>query len=341
MTAQAPRSLFNGIFKAFCALIIFSTTMVANELKILSTNSLNQELIKLFEAKYNAKIIEIKGNLDFLIDKAKQNEGDVLLTSDIANLTRAKNANIFKPLKSKVIDGIIPKHLQVKDKSFFAFAKRARIIAYDKNAKINSALIKDYADLAKPELEGKVLMRSAFDGYSLTLLASIIAHEGEKKARDWAKALLHNLANKAPKGGDIDQAKQLVAKKGAFVVMNTYYIGRLQNSSKKDEQKIGNALSIIFPNQSNRGTHINISGMALVNGTKNVALAQQFMEFMLSREAQKIISDSTYQFPIRDDVALNDTIKGFGKFKEDRLNINNIIANVNKARDIYTQLGFK
>lgn len=318
-------------------LFFLGTFLLANELHILSPRALNAELVALFESQNNAKIIQSNGKLDELIEKAKK-EGDVFIISDLSNVAKVKEAKVLSSIKSKSLEELVPAHL--RDKEVFAFGKRARIVAFDKKAKINKNLIKNYEDLAKPELKGKVLMRSASAGYSITLLASIIANEGEAKAKEWASGLLNNLAME-PQGGDRDQAKQLVEKKGQFVVMNHYYIARLINSDKKDEKKVGDSLQIIFPNQDSRGAHINIEAVAMNKKSKNKKLAQSFMEFMLSKEAQQIFMNSSYFYPVRKDVELNPTIKNFGAFKEDEISISKIIANVSKAKEIYKEIGFK
>ncbi len=194
--------------------------------------------------------------------------------------------------------------------------------------------MKNYKDLAKPEFKGEIVMRSATAPYSKTLLASIIANDGNKEAKAWAKGVLKNLTTN-PKGGDRDQARQV------FAVMNTYYIGLLKNSKNPKDVEVGNSLGIIFPNQDNRGTHINISGIAMTKLSKNQDAAKKIMEFMLSPKIQKILTDSNYEFPIRNDVELSQTVKDFGTFKEDRIPVSKIAENIKEAIKIYDEVSFR
>ena len=319
-------------------LLLLSPFLLANELNILSPRALNAELVALFERQNNVKIVQTNDKLDSLIQKAKST-GDVFITSDISNIYKAKDAKIFSSTSSKTLQELVPEHL--RDGVIYSFAKRARIVAYNKKSKkTDKNLVKSYEDLAKPELKGKILMRSANAPYSITLLASIIANDGEKKAKEWAKGVFDNLAVQ-PEGGDRNQAKQVFEGKAEFAIMNTYYIGLLINSDKKDDKKVGNALQIIFPNQDSRGAHINIAAMAMIKKSKNKELAQSFMEFMLSKEAQQIIMNSSYQFPVRNDIELNPIVKAFGSFKEDKTPISKIAKNIQKAKAIYKELGFE
>ncbi len=252
---------------------------------------------------------------------------------DLKLLKFNSNTNIY-------LEDTIPAHLRDKDGEWFAITKRARIIAYNKNANTDISKMKNYEDLAKPEFKGQIVMRSATAPYSKTLLASIIANDGDENAKVWAKGVLDNLATK-PKGGDRDQARQVFAGEAKFAVMNTYYIGLLKNSKNPKDVEVGNSLGIIFPNQDNRGTHINISGIAMTKSSKNQEAAKKFMEFMLTPEIQKILTDSNYEFPIRNDVELSQTVKDFGTFKEDQIPVSQIAEKVKEAVKIYDQVGFR
>ncbi|MCI5968321.1 Fe(3+) ABC transporter substrate-binding protein [Helicobacter sp.] len=328
------------------ALMLCSSMLFANELNIYSTRHYDGdfEIIKRFEEQTGIKVKHTQANASELIKRlqleGKNSPADIFITADVSNLTEAKNSGVLAPVKSKFLNDTIPAHLRDKDNQWFAITKRARIIAYNKNANTDISRMKNYEDLAKPEFKGQVLMRSATAPYSKTLLASIIANDGEKKAKEWAKGLLDNLAT-PPKGGDRDQARQVFAGEAKFAVMNTYYIGLLKNSKNEKDVEVGNALGIIFPNQDGRGAHINISGIAMTNSSKNKEAAQKFMEFMLTPEIQKILTDANFEFPVRNDVEVSQTVKDFGKFKEDKIPVSKIAENVKKAVKIYDEVGFR
>ncbi len=332
--------------KIFSVFLLSIALLGAAELNIYSARHYDAdfEIIKKFEEKTGIKVKHTQARASELI-KRLQLEGanspaDIFITADISNLTEAKNSGILSPVKSQYLQDIIPTHLRDKDDQWFAITKRARIIAYNKNANTDISKMKNYEDLAKPEFKGQVVMRSATAPYSKTLLASIIANDGEKKAQEWAKGVLDNLATE-PKGGDRDQARQVFAGEAQFAVMNTYYIGLLKNSKNPKDVEVGNALGIIFPNQDGRGAHINISGIAMTKSSKNQEEAKKFMEFMLSPEVQTILTNINYEFPVRKDIKLNQTVKDFGTFKEDTIPVSQIAQNIKEAVKIYDKVGFR
>ena len=64
--------------------------------------------------------------------------------------------------------------------------------------------------------------------------------------------------------------KLTLAKEGDIAIVNTYYIGRLLNSDDELERRAGNAVNVFFPNQEDRGTHINVNGIGIVKNSKKV-----------------------------------------------------------------------
>ncbi|MDE5591807.1 MAG: Fe(3+) ABC transporter substrate-binding protein [Helicobacter sp.] len=302
------------------------------------------EIIKKFERETGIKVNHTQANAAELIKRlqleGKNSPADLFITADVSNLNEAKVSGLLSSVKSKFLEEVIPDYLRDKDGQWFAITKRARIIAYNKNMHTDISRLKNYEDLAKPEFKGQIVMRSATHPYSKSLLASIIVNDGKKEARNWAKGLLNNLAS-TPKGGDRDQARQVFANEAKFVVMNTYYIGLLKNSKNPKDVEVGNALGIIFPNQDGRGTHINISGIAMTKSSKNQKQAQQFMEFMLTPEVQQMLTNINYEFPVRGDVEVSQTVKDFGSFKEDKTPLSDIAKNIKEAVRIYDEIGFR
>ncbi len=332
--------------KKIALLISLGVFLWGAELNIYSARHYDAdfEIIKKFEEQTSIKVNHTQAKASELIKRLElegdKSPADIFITADVSNLNEAKDAKVLAPLKSEFLEKNIPAHLRDEDNEWFAITKRARIIAYNKNANTDISKLKNYEDLIKEDFKGKIVMRSATSPYSKTLLASILVNDGEKEAKEWAKGVLANLAT-PPKGGDRDQARQVFAGEAEFAVMNTYYIGLLRNSKNPKDVEVGNALGIIFPNQDGRGTHINISGIALTKSSKNKEEAKKFMEFMLTPEIQKILSSMNYEYPVRADVELPQTVKDFGMFKEDELSLSKIAHKVKDAVKIYNEVGFR
>ena len=173
-----------------------------------------------------------------------------------------------------------------------------------------------YEDLAKPKWRKRVLIRGSSNIYNQSLVGSLIEAHGQKEALSWCRSLVRNMARR-PQGGDRDQIRAVAAGEGDVAVANHYYFARLLTSKKEADRKAANAVRLIFPNQKDRGAHVNISGAGLLKSSRNQANAIKFLEFLVSNEAQKIFAAGNNEYPVVKGVAPPPALKRFGKFKSD------------------------
>lgn len=317
----------------------FACMALANEINLYSGKGLDPKLANMFESQTGIKINIIKDKEQMAKMNAPDSKADLFMGMDVSTFAKLQNDGKLAPAKSKIIDSIVPANLKDENNEWIGLSKRARVIVYDKKA-IDPKLIQNYEDLAKPELKSKLLMRTSNVSFNRSLLASIIANDGEDKAKEWAKGTLNNLA-RDPKGGDREQARGVYEGIGAVGVMNSYYIITLLNSKKQSDQETAKSLGVIFPNQDGRGTHINISGIALLKSSQNKDAAIKFIEFMLSKEAQEILVSTSHEYPVNKDTKPSKEIAALGKFKEDSISLNKVANELENAQKIYKELGWK
>lgn len=303
----------------------------------------DQNIFKMFEEKTGIQVKVINASADELIQKmkmeGKQSPADVLITVDAGRLSRAKDDGLLQSIESEVLESRIPSHLQDVDNQWFGLTKRARIIAYAKD-RVKPEELSTYEDLVNDKWKGKILMRSSSNIYNQSLMASIIANDGEEVARDWAKGIVANMA-RSPRGSDRDQVKAVVAGEGDIAIVNSYYIGKMLNSPDAEEVKTAQQVGLFFPNQDNRGTHINISGAGVARYAPNKENAILFIEYLISEEAQQVFTEANYEYPVLESVAPVKDIKDWGDFKEDTLGLNKLGENNRKAVLIFDEAGWK
>jgi len=304
----------------------------------------DEALYSSFTRQTGIKINRIEGGEDALIERIR-NEGDkspadVLITVDAGRLWRAEQFGLFQPVKSKVLDTRLPASYRHPDGLWFGFSARARIIAYSKE-RVKPGEIATYEDLANPKWKGRICTRSAGHVYNLSLLSSLVTHLGEARTEEWARAVASNLA-RAPKGGDTDQLKSVAAGECDLAISNTYYYVRLLKSQKPDEKAVAEKVGVIFPNQKDRGTHVNISGAGVMKHAPNRAAAVLFLEYLASDAAQNYFANGNNEWPVVASVKPdNAALASLGTFKADSLNIGAIGKNQPTAQKIADRSGFK
>ncbi|HRE14580.1 MAG TPA: Fe(3+) ABC transporter substrate-binding protein [Usitatibacteraceae bacterium] len=296
-----------------------------------------------FTKKTGIRINRIEANEDALLERLK-NEGarspaDVLVTVDAGRLWRAEQMGLFQPVKSAILVERIPAELRQPDGLWFGFSVRARPIFYAKSA-VKAGEIRTYEDLADPRWKGKICVRSSSNMYNLSLMSSMIAGVGPEKAEAWARAVVANFA-RSPKGGDTDQLKAVAAGECQVAIANTYYYVRLAKSAKPDERSVAEKVGVVFPNQGDRGTHVNISGAGVLKHAPHREAAVKFLEYLASDEAQGYFANGNNEYPATGAVKGNPELAALGAFRKDSLNVSLLGRNQAAAQQAYDRAGWK
>lgn len=303
-------------------------------------NALYQSFTKKTGIKVNlveAKAEELVARIE---SEGANSPADVIITVDAGNLSRAKEAGILQPINSQVLEAAVPASLRDPEKMWFGFAKRARVIIYNKD-KVNPSQLSTYEDLATPKWKGKVLIRSSSNVYNQSLVGWLLAAHGPQKTEEWVRSFVANFA-RPPEGNDTAQIKAVADGVGDVAIANHYYVARLANSDKPEDKAVAQKVRVFFPNKRDRGTHINISGGAVVKTAPNKEGARQFLEFLVSPEAQAIFAKGNYEYPVVRGVPVDNFVKSLGELKGDDKTLAAVFGKNNaEALKIMDRAGWK
>ena len=270
--------------------------------------------------------------------EGKSSPADVVLTVDIARLSVYADKDLLAPVESAVLAAAVPEHLRDPEGRWFALSKRARVIAVSRE-RVPAGAIQRYEDLADPEWAGRICTRPGSHVYNRALMASMIAAQGEEGAEEWATGLVANLARR-PQGNDRAQVKAIYEGLCDVAVINSYYYGKLASSEIEEQRAWAASMTMIFPNQDGRGTHINISGGGVARHSKNRETAVAFLEFLTRETAQALYGTVNYEFPVNPAVAPAPHVAAWGAFKEDPLPIARIAVLAPAAQRLIDRTGW-
>lgn len=344
-------SSFRRIATAAALLAPFALTAggalpaMAQELNLYNSRhyDTDEALYTNFTKATGIKINRIEDSEDKLMERlraeGRNSPADVFITVDAGRIARATEMGLFQPIQSSVLNNAIPANFRDPNGNWYGFSKRVRVIAYNK-AKVQPSELSTYENLADPKWKGRLTVRSSTNVYNQSLTGSILAAKGEAFAENWAKGIAANLS-RPPRGGDTDQIKAIAAGEGDVAIVNHYYYARLVRSSKADEKAVADKVGILFPNQSDRGAHINISGAGVAANAPNKAAAIRFLEYLTTPEAQAIFAEGNNEFPIVKGAKLGPLLAQWGEFKEDQLNAGTFGRNNAEALKIMDRAGWK
>ncbi len=279
-----------------------------------------------------------KGMVEKLKAEGKNSPADVILTVDIGRLSEITNSGLTQQISNDNIDGNIPESFRDPSGNWFGLTMRGRVVYASKDRVSQNTIT--YEELADPKWKGKICTRSGQHAYNIALIASMIANKGEEFTETWLTGVKNNLARK-PNGNDRAQAKGIFSGECDLGLGNTYYVGLMQNNEKDPEQKEwANSMKVLFPNTEERGTHVNLSGMALAKHAPNKDAALKLMEFLSSGKAQELYAEVVHEYPLKEGTKPSATVAGFGKIKPDTLSLDAIAKLRKKASQLVDKVGY-
>ena len=276
-----------------------------------------------------------EGLIERLAAEGVNSPADVLLTNESGLLIQATAAGVTQPIKNAEIDKQIPAEYRDAHDQWVGLTRRARIVYASKDRVKQDAIT--YEELADPKWRGKICMRSGQHTYNIALIASMIAHHGEAETEKWLNGVKANLARK-PAGGDREQVRDVQAGLCDLAVGNTYYMVAML---KNPEQKAwADAVKMLFPNAADRGTHVNISGIAITKNAPHKANAEKLVEYLASKEAQKLYVEDNGEYPVVPGVAPSSIVASWAALKADTLPLSKIGELRKKASEMVDRVRF-
>ncbi len=322
---------------------------IASEVNIFSARHYDSDvqLYEKFTNKTGIKVNVISGKSGALekriIEEGTDSKADLYITADAGRLSAFDSKGMLQGgLNTSLIKSAVSSNFRTS--KWVGIAKRARIL-YFAPERVSGAELTGltYEGLADPKWKGRLVIRASNNIYNQSLVASLITNNGKGAIADWSKGIVSNMA-RDPKGNDRAQILAVAAGEADIAVANTYYLALMLSGNKGPEQQAAaKKVKPFFPNQNDRGTHMNISGAGLVKGAPNKSNAIKLVEFLLSKEAQEHIVNNTFEYPMIAGVSPHPLVVNMGlDFKQD---LKTKVVNYGKkqaaALEVMTGAGWK
>src|SRR4030066_189243 len=241
-------------------------------------------LLDKFTVKTGIKVNLVTGKEDALLERLKSegrnSPADLLLTSDAGRLHRAQEAGVLAPVDSARLRKLVPAHYRDPQGHWFGLSVRARPMAYV-TQRVHANELSTYEALAERKWKGRICIRSSDNIYNQSLVASMIAHRGVAATETWARGFVANFA-RPPVGGDRDQVLAAAAGQCDVVIVNTYYLGAMLNDKDPAQRAAAQKLTVFWPNQQERGAHVNVSGIGVTVAARHREQAVKLSESLTS-----------------------------------------------------------
>ncbi|WP_166261405.1 Fe(3+) ABC transporter substrate-binding protein [Marinobacter salicampi] len=268
-----------------------------------------------------------KGLSERLEREGRNSPADLVMTVDISRLNELVEKDLTAAVDNETLDSNIPENLRHPEGKWFGLTTRGRMIFTSKE-RVEEGEITTYEELADDKWNDRICTRSGKHPYNIALFSSMIAHHGEEEAQEWLEGVKDNLARK-PQGGDRDQIKAISEGVCDVAIGNSYYYGNMLEDD--NQREAAEDVRMVFPNANGRGTHINISGVALTKNAPNRENAVKLMEFLSQPKAQQIYAEANKEYPANPDVEVKGMVAEWGELNPDSLSLQTIAENRDAA----------
>ncbi|PPB49769.1 Fe(3+) ABC transporter substrate-binding protein [Arthrobacter pityocampae] len=259
---------------------------------------------------------------------------DVFMTVDAGNLWNGARQGELAAIDSPALDEAVPEDLRDAEGRWYGLALRARTVTYNPDA-VDPAefdATDTYAGLADPKWKDRLCMRDATSAYTQSLVASLIDLHGRDRALEIVKGWVANdvdiLSN------DILLLEAIDAGTCDVGINNHYYLARTL------EENPDLNVDLFWASQEGAGTHVNISGAGVVEGSDNAEDAQKLIEW-LATDGQNAFVDANHEFPVNPAVEPEPVIAAFGEFTRMPLNAEAYGTLNADAVDLLAEAGYK
>ena len=306
-----------GLLAAAALMALSNVAQAADEVVVYSSRI--DELIKPVFDAYTAKT---GTKVKFITDKeaplmarikaeGENTPADLLLTVDGGNLWQAEQMGILQPLNSDVVKTNIPAQYRSSSDAWTGLSLRARTIVYSPE-RVQQSELSTYEALADENWEGRLCLRTSKKVYNQSLTATLIETHGAEKTEEIVKGWVNNLATDVF-ADDTALIQAVDAGQCDVGIVNTYYYGRLHAQQPDLKARL------FWPNQQDRGVHVNLSGIGLTKHAPHPEAARKLVEWMTTPEAQSIFADINMEFPANPDVKPSAEVAAWGDFKADTI----------------------
>ncbi|MCF6236414.1 MAG: extracellular solute-binding protein [Gammaproteobacteria bacterium] len=290
------RNLFLAMLVLFS--VFLGSYVHSEELVVYSGRSdkFVKPVTKAFTEKTGIKVVLYSAKSTALVNKLRVEKertlADLFLSNDAGNLQVGSDFGLFQPVSKQVAE-VIPENLRASDNSWVGLSARARVLVVNTNVK-GLEFVDSVFDLADPRLKNRLAITNSTNGSFIAGTTVYMDELGKEKVASWLKGIKANAGdgvfNKHSK-----VVKAVASGKRDVGLVNHYYIYR--HLVKHPDAPI----RIVIPDQgeSDIGVAWNVAGVAISKFTDQKAMAEKFVEFLVSEEGQKLFAEVNMEYPAR------------------------------------------
>jgi iron(III) transport system substrate-binding protein len=260
-----------------------------------------------------------------------ETDADLLVTTDLANLWRAKEAGLLAPVDTPALRGQVAPELHDPDGAWWGLSTRIRT-PMRSTERVEEDAITTYDDLGDPQFRGRVCLRTSNNEYNQSFVADRIAKHGEADTEELLRTWMAN--DPQILGSDVDVLEAIAAGRCDVGLTNHYYLGR------ELEEEPDYPVAPAWADQDGAGAHTNLSGVGLVAGAEHRADAIRLMQFLTARRAQEAIVENG-EFAANPEVPPAEHLRDWANVETDPIDVEQAGRSLESAVALMQRVGWE
>lgn len=225
-----------------------------------------------------------------LLEEGDRTEADAFFAQDGGALGAIAKEGLFGELPEETLDRV-DERFRADDGRWVGVSGRARVVAYNPDEVPEEEVPRSVLELTDPRWSGEVGIaptNASFEAF----VTGLRVLEGDDAARAWLEGMAANDVEIFDNNNAVlDAVDNGVVSLG---LINHYYWYERVAELGED----GITARLVFPGGGDPGALVNVAGVGVVATTDDEEEAQQFVDYLLSEDAQTYFAEETKEYPL-------------------------------------------
>ena len=259
-----------------------------------------QSLVTAFEQQtgihVNVRYNDEDSFADEIIAEKSHPVADVFYTENSPALEYLQDQGLLAPVDSSTL-AKTPSKYNSPQGDWVGISARVSVLIYNPSLISESQLPTSVLQLGNPKYKGKLALAAGETDFQ-PIVASVAKAYGDAEATTWLGAIKANGASHSYPDNET-VADEVNRGAVAFGLVNQYYWYRMK--AELGASNVQSKIAYFAPHDP--GYVVDVSGAGILKSSKNMADAQKFLAFTVSKQGQEIIAHSiSYEYPLDDGV---------------------------------------
>ena len=249
-----------------------------------------------------------------LLEEGENSPADVFFSQDAGALGAVQNDDLLAQLPETTLDRV-PAQFRSQAGNWVGISARARVIGYSTEVDAGE-LPESILDYTKPEWKGKVGWAPT-NASLQTQITAMRDRIGDAAVGDWIEGMVANDAQVYP---DNTAVRDAIANGEIDTgLLNHYYIAQAIAEEGDDYP-----VAIRYLTGSDPGSLVNVAGAAEIEGTNQRERAIEFIDFLLSDQAQEYFADGSKEYPLVPGVRADGSLRPLEEVEQPDLDLSDL-----------------